>query len=301
MTGTPYVTPQMLIDAPFGISWATIPRPGASEAEQLAEQTNIAERATALVDEYCNQPLRATLDVETVFGPDFRVTCEPNGTAHATLSRFPIISLLGGRCSPAEAFPAQWRTIDASMMRVDEALMPLAGTDSVAGAAGAGPSGIYIAPGYVDGCYGRRGYMLEVTYINGWPHAGLTADASSAATTIDVDDVTGFTGAIAKIYDSGDTETVTVTAISSVNGQGSGPGTLTLAAPLAYAHAKGVMISTLPGSVQQATMLYAADLALERGSTAIVIPDMPGAEVSSTAPNFASEAEILIHAYKRVI
>ena len=45
---SPYVTPQMLISAPTGISWNTIP-PGAnvSPIQRLAEQANICGRATS--------------------------------------------------------------------------------------------------------------------------------------------------------------------------------------------------------------------------------------------------------------
>jgi hypothetical protein len=42
----------------------------------LAEQTNICWRASGIIDNYCNQVLRATVDTEYLSGPNYRVTVQ---------------------------------------------------------------------------------------------------------------------------------------------------------------------------------------------------------------------------------
>ena len=93
---SPYVTPQMLISAPLGISWNTIP-PGANvtPVQKLAEQANICGRATAEADGYVNQIIRATTDTEIYHGPgDYRVNLQQyTGTVRIVLQRWPIIAV----------------------------------------------------------------------------------------------------------------------------------------------------------------------------------------------------------------
>jgi hypothetical protein len=292
----------MLINAPLGISWKTIPNKDADAAAQLAEQTNICWRASHLVDDYCNQPLRATTNTESVYGPDFRLTVDSNGVAHCDLSRWPILQVVSAKVSPATSFPRVWQTMDPTQtIDVDASLETAYGSD-VDGAAGVGPRGIYVAPGYVDWMNGRRGYLLQVSYTNGWPHAGITADTGTApASVVAVDDCTGFSlgSAVAVIFDGEKTETVTVLSASATNG----PGTLTLAGNLTYEHAPGVVISTLPQNVQWATMLFAAAQAMTRGATAMSVQAMPGAMVGGEASEekFMVAAEVLLSNYRRTI
>lgn len=301
---TPYVTPQMLVNAPTGISWDTIPDPKATESAKIAEQTNIAWRAHGMVDTYCNQPLRATVDAEQLYGPgDMRVQTDQQGIVHILLSRWPVTSIVSAKYSLAASFPRQWQTIPVDQFDFDEALLPAVGS-SAPGASAVGPSGVYLAPGYIDWRGGgRRGYTLQLTYTNGWPHAGITSDAAVGATSLAVDDVTGFAGADSMIYDGGSTEDILVSAIQG--GVTTGPGTLTLATPLQYAHQatdpSGALISALPPTIQQATILFACYLALVRGATATTVPLMPGGEEHQGAPDFATEAEILLAPFKRVL
>jgi hypothetical protein len=299
---TPYVTPAMLINAPLGISWKTIPSKDADAAAQLAEQTNICWRASDLIDGYCNQPLRATLDTETVYGPDYRFTMEPSGMAHVILSRWPILKVTAVKCSLASVFPRSWTTIDPSMTDLDESLAAHSGSTAT-GAAGVGPSGIYIAPGYLSWWAGRRGYLVSVTYENGWPHAGLTADTGTArSNTLAVDDCTGFDsgGAVAMIYDGELTESVKVVSTSAATG----PGTLTLSANTQYEHAAGIIVSTLPQNVIWAAMLFSAAQAMARGATAMSVQSLPGSLAGGgdkSEDDFMVAGEVLLSPYRRTI
>lgn len=307
---TPYVTPELLTSAPTGVSWSTIPPGrGVTPAQQLAEQSNICARATATADAYCNQPLRATLDTEIQQGPDFRITVQNStGNGRFILQRWPVLQIVSLAISP-NAFPRQYVTLPSTAYDIERPTIGLYGS-SAPSAAGEGGQSIVFAPGYLNWSLGRNGFVVKCQYVNGWPHTSLTAPATSGATTIQVDDCTGWaitsetlgvTGATGTVYDSGNQEVVHVAAASAV----AGPGTLTLSAPLQYGHAAGVMVSTLPASVTWAVILLGASEALTRGATATTVQAIPGGGGSTGGAkgptDLAAEAELLLNPYRRTI
>lgn len=294
----PYITPQILDEAPTGIAWNTIPAPGASAQQQAAAKLTICRRATGMVDAACNQILCATTDTEELLGPDYRLTVHHN-YARALLSRFPVISVLSARVSASASLPPVWMPVPPSALALETAGLDLASGGVYAGA-GAGPAAIVIAAGYVTWALGRNGYRLSVTYTNGWPNTLLTAPAAQGATTISVDETTGWLGTRGTLYDGQSTEDAVVTAVSAA----AGPGTLTLTAASGYAHNLGVLFSALPPAVQQAAVLFATEQALVRGSTATAIQSLPGARTGGGGPgrqDLRDEANDWLRPFKRVI
>jgi len=303
--GTPYITPDILRSAPTGILWdslATLERP---DPQKLwAEMLNLCSRATSQINGYCNQPLRATVDTETLYGPgDFRFQMRRNGVARLLLSRSPVTSVISGQVSPAYAFPEQWVSIPAAGFKPEVPLIGVYGT-TAPGASGDGGQAVLLAPGYVSWWGGAS--EVQVTYINGWPHGSLQAAVAAGATEITVDDCTGWgppsgatSGAAGILYDQGRQESFTVTAASATSGRG----TLTLASPLSYPHQAGVIATTLPGTVMQAAILFATSLALVGGATAVTQEAIPGVPETGgkMAASYAAEAELLVHPYRRVI
>lgn len=308
--GTPYVTPAMLTAAATGVSWSSIGSQASirpSSGEMVAEQWNICRRATSMADGMVNQVLKATVDVEQLSGPgDFRFQLQNNtGRARLLMSRSPVLQVLGGQYTPAGAFPATWTSLPATAFRVERPVIGVYGT-SVAGGSGDGGQSILLAPGYVTWLFGRYNTDIQVTYINGWPHATLSANAVAGATTISVDDCTGWgppagstQGAAGTIYDAAQEEGVVVTASSATQG----PGTLTLSGPLQFNHSTGVLLSAMPTSIQQATILLAVSQALVRGSTATTVQAVPGSSVGpgATPQQFVDAARQILHPYKRVL
>jgi hypothetical protein len=330
--GTPYVTRDMLIAAPTGIVWESIgggARP--NQQQQFDEVINLCRRATSMIDGYCNQPLRATVDSETLFGPgDFRFQMQQTGNARLLLSRSPVTQVLGGQVSMSASFPAQWTPVPATAYKIEKPLLGVYGTSVPGGSDNSGQA-VLLAPGYVSWLAGRVGYQVDTVYINGWPHGSLQEPASAGDVTITVDDCTGWGpppqivasagsstwttpqlpglpfipqltpiayGAAGTLYDPGSQETFSTLAASAA----SGPGVLTLAAPLAMDHAVGVMVSTLPNTVIQAAILFCVAQALLRGATATSIQATPGSMAGEKEPgHYAGEAELLIHPYRRVI
>ena len=316
---TPYVTSEVLLQAPTGISFTTIPpggiRSGVTQSQKTAEVANICQRATTLVDLCARQPLRATIDTLPLYGPGAPRVYVPRGCGNqpATLimTRWPVLEVVSVRYSRNQ-IPYNWSTVPAGLALPAYPPSGLYGS-SAPPATGEGGQSVKLAAGYLDWRYGPGGYAILSTYVNGWPHAGLTAAAAQGATALQVDDCTGWvitapfpgaaTGATGTVYDAGNQEVIQVTAATAT----AGPGTLTLAAPLAYGHAAGVMVSSLPQAVVWAAILFCVEQALERGATSMKLPEVPGgriaqaAGVDSSVGTPAKWAEIILAPFARII
>lgn len=300
----------MLTSAPTGAPWNDIPLPQATNAQQLAEQNNICWRATSMMDAICNQPLRATLDIEQIAGPDYRMTVDASGVARAMTSRWPVLQVLGARVSPRACIPRQWSVVPASAVVPEEPPMTAYGT-SVEGASGAGGQAVLVAPGYVSWFAGRNGYILELSYFNGWPHGGIANAVTAGANQVPVDDVSAFTGAQCFVYDGASTEVITVQSVAATTpttlANGTvvqvGPGSLNLSGTLAFGHAAGVVVSAMPQDISWAGILLATAQVLESGSTSITVQNISSSEASAEKGSEALkvEAEVLLAPYKRVI
>lgn len=288
----------------------------------MAEIWNMCGRATSRVDGVTNQLLRATADVELCHGPDYRVTVGPaSGGASLTpywgnsgaqnariiLSRWPVLTVTGVKTCPNNLWPRTWTAVPSGFFEPVEPPISVYGSVAPGGSAEGGQA-ILVGGGYINWCYGRNGWAIEVSYINGWPHCSLSAACAAGDTTISVNDCTGwaisnyygtYTGATGRVVDSGQQEAVHVTAASVT----AGPGTLTLASPLGYPHQAGTLVTTMPASVEQACIYFAAAEALTRGATSTTIHSVGGSAQSSSggARELIEEGELLIHAFKRTI
>lgn len=304
----------MITRAPTGVSWSIIPFPKATSAEQLAEQTNICWRATKMLDGYCNQVLRSTIDNEQRSGPgEFRINVEQaTGNIRWILSRWPVTEILAIQISSNAMFPRQWTQVPSGMWDIENPALGVYDSYVPSGSGGAGGQSIIIAPGFAGWWLGRNGYRFAASYVNGWPHCGLTTEATAGDTTLQVDDVTGFAGASAFLYDGSSTEVLSVTSVTATtpavlpNGGGTapaGPGTLTLTAPIADNHPAGVIISTLPQDVMQAAIMAATTQALDAGITSVTIQNLPGSQTvgGHGVEDLKMQWQELMLPYRRVI
>lgn len=311
--GTPYCTPAMLLNAPTGASWEIVPEPGADSEARLAELTNIAWRATSVVDTYCQQELRATVDTEELTGPGQRVGLVP-GTdiARLVMKRWPVTQILAVQTSSIRSFPRAWSLVPSGMYDVEHPLINSL-TDTASATTPDGGWSIQVAPGYIPPWWqcGRNSTRVMVSYTNGWPHTSLTQAATQGATVLHVDDVTGFAGANAFVYDGATTEPVSVlsaaatTPLQLPNGAGTaqtGPGTITLASGLSNPHGAGVVVSSLPANVLWATACAAASQVLEAGITSISIANVQGAtsEGGKGVEDLITEYEVLLQPFRRI-
>ena len=313
MTGlvSPYIVPGQLTQFPLGISWQSIPTNSASDAVKYAAQVNICTQATAMADAKANQVLRATQQTEQLFGPGaWRVNALQNGNVRLLLSQWPILSVSAIQCALSNTFPLQWTSVTTGAWLVERPPL-LVGASSAASDSGTGGQAVQMGPGYITWGY-RGSYVIETTYVAGWPHAGITVAASAGDQVLNVDDCTGWApaspgatgnaglGCSGVIYDQlGNQESISCLAASAT----AGPGVLTLSSALQYAHSPGITVSALPGQVQWATALYAASLALTRGATATKIQDIAGTggATASGAADLQKQADDLIRPFARVI
>jgi hypothetical protein len=260
-----------------------------------------------MVDTAANQILRATITTEQLKGPGTtRFQIDSIGNATLILSRSPILSVTGGQAAPAIP-PLQWTSIPADMYVVDSPPLGMYGT-SVPADAGEWGQSVTLGGGYVNTWAGRGGYFLQTTYVNGWPHCSLTAASDAGATTIEVDDCTGWgppagttQGAAGVIYDpggNGQQETATVTG-ASVD---TGPGTLTITPALTWPHSQGIIFSGMPSTLYWATILFSVSQALTRGATATTPQTISPAGVStgSGAEALAKCARQMVRDFRRV-
>lgn len=311
---TPYITPELLTQFPTGVSWASLV-PGRMVPGQAtnAAMANVCAAATSLVDEYCRQPLRATIDTLPLTGPGaFRVMVPRDRSrtqpATLTMTRWPVLSVVSIRVSP-NTFPRSWTTIPAGNYEPKRPVVGLYGSVAPP-AAGEGGQGITVAPGWFDWRYGAEGFVIETEYINGWPHCSLTSDAAQGASQLQVDDCTGWAvtaaaggniGATGTVYDAGSQEVIHVQSASAAQGAG----TLALSAPLANAHAAGTMISTLPESVIQGAVWFCCSIALTRGATATSNREIPAAGASTAGPMspqaLVKAAQGVLDPFRRII
>lgn len=304
---TPYITPDILRYSSTGISWKSIPFQNASQAEQDAELYNICQRATAEAEEYTQVPLRATVDTEVIWGPgNLRCQVRPSGVARILLSRPPVVKIISaGYCSSA-LFPSAYQVLDPAKFKPELPLLGVYGSTAPGAGGDSGGQSVLCAPGVFSWWNGRDGVELQLVYQNGWPHSGLTASAALGATSLAVDDVCGWLGANGTIYDPNNQESITVTAVTpNTAGALSGPGTLTLATGTLYAHAAGKLVTALPSAAMDATILFASNHALRRGSTAISVQNAAPREqvigVSHKIENNATEAELKLNPFRRIL
>jgi hypothetical protein len=313
---TPYITPLMLNSAPTGVSWDLIPWPGATTQEQYEEQYNCCVRATKMVDGATNQVFRATIDSEVNQGPNYYITIDNNtGQLRWILTRWPVTQILAAQVSP-NTLPPSWTAVPSGNWRIATPVLGTYGSYLSGGSGGSGGQTIYLGAGYGSWALGRNGYLAACSYVNGWPHAGIVESAAAGASTLYVDNVTGFAGAAAFIYDGASSEEVYVSSVSAAqsvtlpNGGGTapaGPGTVTLSAPTQFAHTggapPGVVISSIPADVIWATILAATVQALESGINAITIQNVSGSQTvgGHGVEQLDQEWRRIVYPYKRVV
>jgi hypothetical protein len=275
---------------------------------------------TDRVNGYCNQVLAATADVELLHGPDFRLTVGPGGggsyksaywgnvgfNARALMSRWPILEVSQVTYCASNVWPRSWQTVPTGYFEPETPPIGIYGSAIPSGSA-FGSQAVLIAPGYIDWRFGRNGYAVQVSYVNGWPHSEITTSATAGSTSLVVNDTTGWAltsyqgqlGATGVIKDSGSQETAHCTAATTT----AGPGTLSLSAPTAYPHEAGTILTTMPYNVEEACILFGVAEALTRGATSTTIHDIGGHAQSSSGDISAliTEGELLIHPYRRTI
>lgn len=230
-------------------------------------------------------------------------------------NEWPVLAVVSAQYAPAAVFPRTWTALTSTQWDVEESVPVNTGSAGAAGSAQGG-NAIVFQPLTASWIYGRKGFRLQANYIAGWPHAGITAAVTQNATSISVDDVTGWSIATAanpitpRIYDGGSEEIVTVTGATATNDTTGlamyGPGTLTLSTGTQFSHPGPVggisscLITTMPGVIQRAAILLSVHEALVRGATATTVQRQPGVVVDGGGVQLDLEAYEMLLPFRRV-
>jgi hypothetical protein len=233
------------------------------------------------------------------------------GNGILVMRRWPITSVLAILISPSRAFPRAWSPVPTGLWSIRHPL--IYSGDTAAPTAPDGGSEIDVAPGWISWRKGgRNGQQVQVSYVNGWPHTSLTAAAAKGATTLNVDDVTGWAGAGGFAYNGASTEQVAVQSVVAnsplvlPNGAGTaqaGPGTVTLTSGLSFKHSNGTLISAFPATLIEAAIYAACVQALDAGIDALAVQSINGETVSSAqaSKDIVTECELLLDPFRRII
>lgn len=241
---SPYVSPIDLLGnpvgpadaAPLGINFNNF---SSDRLEMICAQV------TRIVDDLCNQELRATICYEEMSAPSFRVSIQPSmGTARFVTARKPIQSVVAAQVAYGGP-PWTFNAIPATSCAVSD-LAPGSTTTTQLGQGGTGVAAVLIGGGYVNWCSGKQGQRVGVWYDAGYAHAGLLPVATPTGTlTSGSNTITGL---------SSDTGIVDGCAIS---GTGIQPGTtvesftsssITLSQPASLTTTGVVAIGYPPGA-----------------------------------------------------
>lgn len=253
---TSYITGQDFLNEPTGVDVSQLIPQGSNLSEQAALARLVAN-ASSEADRICQKVLAATLDVVT---GQYRI--QRDGTIRVPVPYSPLISVNAVSVGTVAGNMTALTDLSGVWLQRNVAWIPVPGS-LLLGSFTSGFSGASARPGWV---------FAQVSYVNGWAHSTLSASTLAGASSIAPVNVLGFVpGLPFTVYDGQSTEGAQVASSYVV-----GSATVPLAAPLTFAHGKGVTVSALPPFARQAVVRLSAWLVKTRGSEAIVLDSITG-------------------------
>ena len=249
----PYLTLSEFKNAPTALDYGNLVV-GGNQAAQDAELTNAITRASSYIDQYCNQIIGATTDVEQQ-----RIRVKSDGTLRFHPKYFPLVALTNLSYG---FYPNQLTAVtdpSQAWLEEQEVIFPYANmayTQSSQGALGFGFA-----------TSDRAETFIKYTYINGYANSIIASNAAAGATSITVAEGLGIiAGEMLNIFDGASSERVIVGSSYSF-----GSTTVPLTAPLAYAHLAGVSVSNLPAAIKEACILMTTAYLKIRGDASMTM------------------------------
>jgi hypothetical protein len=281
----PYLTVAEFKNAPTSIDFDNLVVGGNAQAQD-AELANAILRATSFMNEYLNQNLNASTQVENQ-----RVRITGMGTIALHPNNNPIISLqsfeYGADPNSLVALP----DCSKAWFEEQQIIIPLssiATTYSSQGPLGFGPYG---AP--------RQQVYTRYEYTSGYVN-NLIASATAAASSMTVQSAEGIVaGMTLRIFDGASSERVRVASNYTY-----GSTTVPLASPLTFTHASGVAFGNLPTTIKQACILITTAFLKVRGDRSLTmnITTQPSSNISGGAL-YGSEIDLalkMLDLYRRI-
>ncbi len=289
-----YLSNSQFLAEPTAISGADL-APAGNSGAQSAALALVLEEASSWANEIAygvdaasdGASLAASLSVESMF------TKVRQGELRLLCDYKPIIELVGCDVGANPSSVASIGTV-SSLARFGRRTIYVPWSPSLTFRQGDTPAQPYA----VVGTYGR--VYVVWSYVAGYAHTKLVADATVGATTCSVAATDGngglwgvypasgaFPGSQLHIVDGASSESVFVTSITP--GSGASIGTTVLGTtPFAYAHTVPnapdfLPVTMLPANVRRAVVQLAMALIKVRGSRAMVMPETVGGRPSRQA------------------
>jgi len=280
----PYITVAEYKAAPTAIDYDNLVV-GGNAAAQDAELANVILRATSFMDEYLNQNLNASTQVENQ-----RARFNGNGYLIIHPNNNPVISLqsMSYGTDPnnlvALGDPSKCWFEDQQIIAP---LSQLATTYSSQGPLSFGTG----TP--------RQQVFVTFNYTSGYVN-NLIASATAAATSMTVQTADGIVpGMQLRIYDGASSERITVASNYTY-----GSTTVPLASALVYSHSSGVTFGNLPQTIKEACILITTAFIKIRGDNSLTmnVTTQPNGNVAG-ATMYGGEIAIalkMLDLYKRI-
>ena len=281
----PYVTVAEYKNAPTAVDIDNLVV-GGNAAAQDAELANVILRASSFMDEYLNQNLNASTQVEN---QRTRLTAQGYIALHPNNN--PVISLqsLSYGTDPLNLIALS----DPSKCWFEDQQIIVPLSQLSTNYSSQGPLG------FGAGGTPRQQIFIRYNYTSGFVN-NLIASATAGATTMTVQTADGIVaGMQLRIYDGGSSEQITV-----ANNYTYGSTTVPLTAGLAYSHASGVTFGNLPQTIKEACILITTAFIKIRGDNSLTmnITTQPNGNVSG-AGMYGGEIAIalkMLDLYKRI-
>lgn len=280
----PYVTVAEYKAAPTAIDYDNLVV-GGNSAAQDAELANVILRASSFMDEYLNQNLNASTQVENQ-----RTRMTSQGFLALHPNNNPVISLqsLSYGTDPNNLIALS--DPSKSWFEDQQIIVPLSQL-----------SNTYSSQGPLAfSSYGpRQPIFVTYQYTSGYVN-NLIASATATQTSMTVQTAAGIVpGMKLRIYDGANSETVTVSTSYTY-----GSTTVLLTSALAYTHASGVAFGNLPQTIKEACILITTAFLKVRGDNSLTmsITTKPMGDQTG-ASKFGSEMAIaigMLDLYRRI-
>ena len=249
----PYITLDTFKAAPTALDYTNLVV-GGNQAAQDAELSNAILRASSFIDQYCQQVIGATVDVEQQ-----RARLSGDGQLVLHPKYFPIVALTDLRVGYNQQSLTAVPDCSQAWLEDQQIIFPYANANltwssqgALSFAAGAG--------------WGNKVYC-NYSYVNGYAITTTASALTTGAQTLTVADATGLlVGTTFTLLDGENTERVTVASSYTY-----GSTTVPLVAPLLYSHLSGISASALPAAIQEACILITASYLKVRGDSALTM------------------------------
>jgi hypothetical protein len=282
----PYLTLTEFKNAPTALDYGNLVV-GGNQAAQDAELSNAILRASSWIDQYCNQIIGATNDVEQQ-----RVRLRPDGFIAIHPKYFPVVALtaLSVGTSPQNLVAVPDCSI--AWLEDQQILFPYAQTATTMSSQGPLSFGFPASP--------QTKMFVQYSYVNGYSNSTISTIASSGSSVLLLADGTGIVpGETITIFDGANTERVTVASSYTFDSNA-----VPLTAPLAYTHAVGISVSALPAAIKEAAILLTSAFLKIRGDASLTMgfgSTVSGqVSPSSVFGNDIAVAETLLKPFRRI-